>query len=374
MASLAWRNLFYDKVRLVVTLTGIVFAVILVGVQLGLFVGFIRATADVIDHSQADLWVASKDISHLEVGVSFSERKRYQVLANPKVATCDKYIVQFARWKKPDGSEEGIELIGFNPDTGVGGPWNMTAGTVQDLKADDTVFIDEIYAKKLGVSHLGQIFEIAGKRARVVGFTRGIRTFTTSPPVYTSFKNALNYARLRADRTIFLLVKAKPDVDLAMLKQELLQRVPDVDVTTTAEFSRRTQVYWMFGTGAGVTVLVAALLGLIVGVVVVAQTIYASTVDHLREFGTLKAMGASNGYIYRVIINQAVISAVIGYTIGIAVSLCMVYLSHKGATALYLPWQIGVGLFGLTLLMCIGASVVSIHKVTHIDPALVFKG
>ncbi len=135
-----------------------------------------------------------------------------------------------------------------------------------------------------------------------------------------------------------------------------------------------TRDYWLFSTGAGVTVIVAAILGLIVGVVVVAQTIYASTVDHLKEYGTLKAMGADNSYIYRVIIEQAVISAVIGYVLGISVSLFVVQVSQSGVTAIFMPWQVGLGLFVLTLMMCIGASIVSIKKVTQIDPAMVFKG
>ena len=157
------------------------------------------------------------------------------------------------------------------------------------------------------------------------------------------------------------------------MKQRIRERVQGVDVYTSAEFSRMTRYYWMFTTGAGVAVLLAALLGLVVGVVVVAQTIYATTMDHLREFGTLKAMGASNGYIYRVIIEQAVISAVLGYGLGITASVFVVRASREGGAAILLPPELAAGLFGLTLLMCIGAALVSINKVTRIDPAMVFK-
>lgn len=374
MASLAKRNLFHDKVRLAVTLTGIVFAVVLVAIQLGLFIGFRTATSNVIDNSGVDLWIGSTDVTHIEVGLPFSEKKLYQALATPGVEVAEKYIVRFCRWKRPNGAEENVEVVGFNPDSPVGGPWNLVAGSVADLKADDTVIIDQLYTKKLGVTKLGQIVEIAGRRARVVGFTRGIRTFTTSPVAFTSFKNALNYAQMREDQTTYILVKAAEGADVETLKQQLLERIKDVCVYTTGEFSRKTQTYWMFGTGAGITVIIAAVLGLIVGVVVVAQTIYAATIDHLREFGTLKAMGATNGYIYRVIIKQAVISAIIGYGLGIAFSLAAVYLNRNGGAAIILPKEVAAAMFGLTLLMCIGASVVSINKVTRIDPAMVFKG
>ena len=122
------------------------------------------------------------------------------------------------------------------------------------------------------------------------------------------------------------------------------------------------------------TVLIAAGLGLLVGVVVVAQTIYAATVDHIREYGTLKAMGATNAYLYRVILEQAAMSAVAGYGIGIAIALAASRASLHGTTAVIIEAPLAIALFVLTLVMCLGASVVSINKVTRIDPAMVFKG
>ncbi|MBI1747866.1 MAG: ABC transporter permease [Acidobacteria bacterium] len=375
MASLAWRNLFHDKVRFAVTLTGVVFAIVLIVVQLGLFIGFTTTTSNVIDHSNADLWVVSKGVQYFDAGVPVSERKLYQVMSTPGIIKAEKYIVRFSRWKRPDGAEENVIVIGFNPDTSMGGPWNLTVGHVKDLKAADTVFIDEFYREKLGVTHLGQVVEINGYRARIVGYTRGIRSFTTSPFIFTSFKNALNYGRLiNEDQTIYIMAKAAAGADLAKLKRQLSARVTNVDIFTTAEFSRSTQFYWMLTTGAGIAVLIAALMGLIVGVVVVAQTIYATTMDHLREFGTLKAMGAPNGYIYRVIIKQAIMSAIIGYAVGMAISAVVIRISQKGGAAIRMPWPMAVAMFGLTLAMCIGASIVSIKKVTTIDPAMVFKG
>jgi len=374
MPPLARRNLFHDKVRLTVTLTGIVFSVVLIVVELGLFVGFTVTTSSIIDKSNVDLWVVSKHTPYIEQGSPFSERKLYQVLATPGVASAEKYIVRFAQWKTPDGAEESVQAVGFNPYTGIGGPWNVVAGDVRDLQTPDAVMVDELYKKKLGVTHIGEVFEINGRRARVVGFTRGIRAFTTTPYVFTSFKNAQDYTRLNEDQTFFLLVRAVPGTNLKALSHELETRVRDVDVLTKSQFSNMTRVYWMFTTGAGIAVLIAALLGLVVGVVVVAQTIYATTMDHIREFGTLKAMGAANRYIYRVIITQAGISAVVGYVVAMIVSLFIVRASQSGGAAILLPWQMAVGIFFLAVLMCVTAAVVSINKVTHLDPAMVFKG
>jgi putative ABC transport system permease protein len=374
MVALARRNLFHDRVRLLATLTGIVFSVVLTTIQLGLFVGFIAATADIIVHAEADLWIKSQNVGYFEAAVPFPENKRYRVLGTPGVADVKKYIAQFGDWKLPNGAVENVLLIGFDPDGGMGAPWNLTQGHVADLKLDDTVMIDELYRAKLGTTHLGQRVEIRGQRARVVGFTRGIRTFTTSPAVFTSFKNAQNYAALRPDQTLYLLVQAAPGVDLQTLKRRLQARVVDVDVLTTAEWCRMQVLYWIFGTGAGFTVLIAASLGLLVGVVVVAQTIYAATIDHLREYGTLKAMGASNRYLYRVILKQAAMSGCMGYVVGMAISLTAAIISQQSATAIMISWGMVLAMLGMTLGMCMGASMLSINKVTRLDPAMVFKG
>jgi len=357
-----------------VTLTGIVFSIVLIVVELGLFVGFTVTTSSIIDRTNADLWVVSRGTPYIEQGAPFPERKLYQVLATPGVAVAEKGIVRFAYWKAADGSEQSVQVVGFDPHSQIGGPWNIVAGDIQELQKPDAVMVDEIYRQKLGVTRLGELFEIAGYRGRVVGFTRGIRAFTTTPYVFTTFKNAQNYVRIGDDQTLFILVRAQPGTKVEDLQARLRERLTDVDVLTKDQFSRMTRFYWMFTTGAGIAVLIAAVLGLVVGVVVVAQTIYATTMDHIREFGTLKAMGAGNGYIYRVIITQAVISAVLGYAVAMIVSAFIVHASQSGGAAILLPLPMAVGIFFLALLMCVSAAVVSIKKVTHLDPAMVFKG
>jgi putative ABC transport system permease protein len=371
---LAWRNLVHDRMRFVVTVTGIVFAVVLIVVELGLFIGFTTTTASLIDRSGADLWISARNVPFIEQGVPFTARTLSTVLATPGVASASKYAPFFTDWRRPDGREESVQVVGFDLQTELGAPWDVVAGDIDDLRAPDSVFIDEVYRSRLGVDRIGQVVEIYGRRARVVGFTRGIRAFTTSPYVFTRFKTALDYSELREDQTIYLLVKAEPGVDLDVLRGRLAARLSDLDVLTTAEFSQRTRNYWMFTTGAGLAVLLAAVLGLVVGVVIVAQTIYATTVDHLREYATLKAMGATNGYLYKVIVQQAVISALIGYGLGIAIAAFVVRGSKDGGAAIMLPPGLAGGMLGLTLVMCVSAAMVSIRKVTRLDPAQVFKG
>lgn len=374
MFTLAWKNLIHDRTRLLVTLVGIVFALVLIIVQFGLFLGFLDTSANIVERSGADLWVSAPGIPHVNGGTALKERKRWQALAVEGVERADPYGLFFVNWKLPTGSTEAVQIAGFDLTGRMGGPWNVTAGSIEDLRGEDTVMVDELYARKLGVEQMGQSLEINGRRARIVGFTRGIRSFTTSPYIFTSFKNSQNYLRIQEDETIFLLIRLKPGADVEKVRSELKAQLGSVDVHTNHEMWRKTQNYWVFSTGAGITTLLGAVLGLIVGVVVVAQTIYSATVDHIREFGTLKAMGAANARIYQVILAQAGMSAMMGYSLAITIGWFVSRGSDSGNAPIALPPEVAAGVLALALLMCMGASVISIRKATTIDPAMVFRG
>jgi putative ABC transport system permease protein len=374
MGKIGFKNLVHDRVRLAVTLTGIIFALVLILVQFGLFLGFLETSSNIVARSGADLWIAAPAVPHVNGGAPLMESKRWRALTVQGVARVDRYALFFVNWKLPSGAVESVQVAGFEPQGGMGGPWALTAGSVEDLRGEDTVIVDELYREKLGIRRLGEVFEINGRRARVVGFTKGIRSFTTSPYVFTSFKNSQKFVPLAEDQTIYFLVRLAPDADVQAVKAALQARLTEVEIHTNEEMRRKTQNYWVFQTGAGVTTLMGAILGLLVGVVVVAQTIYAATVDHIREFGTLKAMGARNGHIYRVILTQAGLSGLMGYGVAIVVAMYVARSSETGNAIIALPPEMAIGTLALALGMCAAASVISIRKATRIDPAMVFRG
>lgn len=370
---LAWRNLAHDRVRLGVTLVGVAFAVVLMAVQSGLLFGFATTASGLVDRAGADIWIASRGTPNVDQAMPITERRRFQALAIPGVVAATKYLVQFAQWQRPDGGSETVNLVGFDPEQGTGGPWNVVEGSIDALKLPDSIIVDQLYRQKLGITRLGQTVEINGHRARVVGFSAGIRAFTQSPYVFTAFKTAQTYAGLAEDKTKFVLLNLAPGADRAAVKRAVAARMPGVDVFTTAEFSRATRTYWLFTTGAGMALVIAAALGLLVGIVVVAQTLYANTVDRLPEYATLRAMGASNRYLQAIIVRQAVISAGFGYAAGLGLALAVAYAARDGSAALLLPWQLAAGLGAVTVAMCIAASLISIRKVTTICPTSVFR-
>jgi putative ABC transport system permease protein len=375
---LAWRNLAHDRVRFIVTLVGIVFSVVLMAVQCGMLVGFAETAAALVTHAGADFWVVSRGTSNVDQSLNIPEQHRFKALSIPGVAAVDKLIVHFAAWRRPDGRAEPVIIVGFDLDSGIGGPWNVVAGSIEDLHLPDSIMIDRVYAAKLGVVALGQTVEIEGRRARVVGFTDGIRAFTQSPYIFTSYKNSRKYSGsefsgLVEGRTHYLLVRAATSADLGEMRRRLQNVLPTADVHPTAEFASMTTRYWLLTTGAGAALMLGAVLGLAVGVIIVAQTLYAATVERLGEFATLRAIGAANAYLNSIVLKQALTSGAIGYLLGIAIAAALVRAAADSIVSLVLPWQLAVAVGLVTLALCSAASLVAIHRIKTIDPTIVFR-
>jgi putative ABC transport system permease protein len=370
---IAWRTLAHDRARFVVTIIGIVFSVVLMSIQWGLLIGCVDTATSMVNHAGADFWIVSRGTANVDQSVTLPERWYYKALSSTGVSAANKLILWFADWRRPDGRTEFVNVVGFDLDSGVGGPWNLVTGSVEDLRKPDSVIIDRLYAAKLGVDRLGETVEIHGVRARVVGFTDGIRAFTQSPYVFTSFENAQRYGGLDEGQTNYLLVRAAPGADKAALQRELRRALPMTDVLSSAEFSTMTAHYWLLTTGAGAALVVGALLGVVVGIIVVAQTLYAATVERLSEYATLLAIGAPAGYLNRIVLQQALISGVFGYAIGIAVAAAVAAGAADSSVALVLPWQLAAGVAVVTLAMCGTASLVAIRKIKNIDPTMVFR-
>ncbi len=370
---LAWRNLAHDRSRFVVTLVGIVFAVVLIAMQIGLFLGFSDATTVIVRHTHADFWIVARGAQNFEISLPMKDRELYLARSVPGVAQAERLLVQFVPWKKPGGGDESIIIVGFDLNSGLAGPWNLVAGRLEDLRQPDGVMVDRVYMEKLGIASTGTELEINGRRARVVGLTQGIRSFTTSPWVFASFRTAQGFSRLADDESNYVIGTFAPGADPVAVRAALAEALPRSDVYLSDDFAARTRDYWMFTTGAGASVLVSALLGLLVGSVIVAQVLYATTVDHLTEFGTLSAMGAPRDFIYKVILGQAAISATLGHVPGILLALLLAEASALSAAVVLVPWELAIGLYGVTLAMCMLASLISIRKAMGIDPAMVFQ-
>jgi putative ABC transport system permease protein len=372
MVDIARKNLLHDRTRFLITVIGVTFSVTLVFSQFGIYLGFMENASIIIDNTQGDIWITSKNASNFDMPLHFNEIKVNKVRAIPGVAAADKLILGWTSLKRRDGGAENIELIGFNPETGVGGPWRMREGRLADVKIGKAIIVDESAFPKLGQLRVGDYVEINEQRVKVVGISEGVRGFTTAPYVFTSFRGAQDIDPFNRDRTEFIVVRLAPGYRAQDVATRL-REIRNVDVYTRDEYSQKTRLYWTWETGIGIGFGLTVLLAIVVGVVIVSQTIYSATIEHLREFGTLKAIGATNRDVYVIILKQALINAALGYVIGLVITLVVVRASSTTGLVLVVPPFLMIGVLLLTVLMCITASMISVRKALQVDPMVVFR-
>ncbi|MET0432503.1 MAG: ABC transporter permease, partial [Hyphomicrobium sp.] len=306
-------------------------------------------------------------------GLLLGDRERHQALATPGVESVVPIVVAFAEWRKPSGGSSRVVLIGADADDQGLVPWSLTKGTVEDIKAPDAIAVDETYLNELGINGIGDTAQAANGRVKIRALTEGIRSFTQSPYAYTTLSRARQLLGADDDKSTFLLVKLVPGANVEDVQKDLARRLDSADVLTKDEFESRSLKQWLFRTGAGLALIGGAILGSLVGTVIVAQTLYSSTKDHIHEFATLRALGSSRGYIYKVILAQAALSAFMGYVLGMIIALLILYLSRNSSLPLVMTPGLAFWLFALTLFMCAISALSAIVKVTKIDPATVFS-
>jgi putative ABC transport system permease protein len=370
--TLASRNLFHDRLRCIATTVGIVFSVVLVMVQMGLYLGFGQMVTKMIDHASADLWVMRQGTKCFEDPSLLDDNDWRTIVHTNGVASVSTLIIGFSDWKLSDGAMTPVFIVGSYMGDDVLRPWNMTQGSIKELTAPHSVAVDLSYDKRLGVSKLGDTAEIRSRTVHVAAFTNGIRSFTTTPYVFTDLKYAREYTGIPNSKVSYFLVKLKPGADLSSVRHDLQQQLKNVEVLTPTQFRDRSRTFWLFGTGAGMALFAGALLGVIVGTVIVAQTLYSSTKDHLDEFATLRAIGSSNRYIYSVIIFQALLNAIIGFCLASLVGYVVVWMTTSGALPVVITTGLMIGVFILTVLMCVASAFFAILRVIRIDPVMAF--
>ncbi|MGB5181558.1 MAG: ABC transporter permease [Xanthobacteraceae bacterium] len=370
--KLAARNLFHDRLRFAATITGIVFSMVLVSVQMGLFVSFRTMVTTMIDHAPADLWIMPLGTKCFEDPALLDERERFRALSVPGVAAAVPVLVSFAQWHIPSGGITPVLLIGSDRNEVGLQPWNIIAGDPYDLSIPDAVAVDRSYFERLGTTGLGDTVEIRDLRAKIRLVTQGIRSFTTTPYVFTPLDRARTYAGISPNKATYLLVRLQSGANAESVRSRLNESLAKAEALTPDAFRSRSRSFWLFGTGAGAALFAGALLGMIVGVVIVAQTLYASTKEFSNEFATLRAIGSSSGYIYTVIIMQAFLSAAVGFGIAAAIGMVIVKATADSALPVLIPPGLMASLFLLTVAMCVVSAIAAIVHIMRTDPAVVF--
>jgi len=369
---LALNNLLHDRMRFAVTVIGITFAVFLMVFQGSLLAGFMRAAERPIKASDAQLWVTARGVQCFEYHTPIPNRFRDLAYSCSNVESVQRVVGTFTQWKGPSGVSQYVYLVGA--EAGMGGDFPVPyTNSNRDSVLPESVLVDSSSAANLEVATPPVDVEVDNSRARAVGIIHKFGTFLGTPYAFTGYWDAVRYIGIRPEQTYMLAVHLRPGSDVQAAKEALAERLADAAVWTRDEFANSSARFWIIKTGAGGALLTAALLGFVVGLVVVSQNIYATTMENLEEYATLKAMGASRGYIRRVVLAQALTSGVIGSVLGIA----LVFPASDGIKGfiswVYTPFWLPIVFIGIGLVMCCLASIVSIRKALSVEPARVFR-
>jgi putative ABC transport system permease protein len=379
MLWLAFKMLFQERGRLAITLIGILFSTLLTLMLVGIYIGMMGNATGIVRHTDADIWVMSKNVPNFDFSQPFPAYRINRVRALDQVLWAEKLHVWFGFIKLHDGRREQVEVVGFNPDTGIGGPWSMQVGTPAAVKGGRYLILDISSKQRLGDLEIGSLWEInlppKEQSFKLVGLSQGVVSFTTVPVAFTSYNQI---ERILADTdvrddTSFIVAKLKDPGKLQDVVRTLRAELPVNDVYSREGFIRRAVLYWTVQTGMGMAIFFSAILAVLIGGAIVGQTIYAGTMEHLRDYGTLKAMGARNRDINLVILSQAAASAVLGFVLGAGVTLLMRGGAVGAGVPIELPWQLFATLVVTIVLVCLGAAYFSVRKVKTLDPVMVFR-
>jgi putative ABC transport system permease protein len=375
MWLLALKALLADRGKLATSLLGVAFSVVLINLQVGLLRGLIQKASLLVDYGQADIWVGHQHMNNVDIGTFIPERWVHRLRGVEGVERAEPYIVMFGQAKMPDGKFENVVVVGCEPASLMGNAWVMADGDPRAVRQPDGILVDSCDAAKLGDCRVGDVREINGQRAKVVGMTKGIVGFTTNPYVFTTLERARKKytAGIPAEHCSYFLVKAKPGTDIPALVARLKERVPELDVYDRHTYSLMCCEYWLTRTGIGISFGLAALLGLLVGLAVVAQTLYASVTERVKEFATLKAMGADDRCISRFLFSQAIGNALLGGILGVGAAVALGRLVSTERAPAILSWEVALASVGVIAVVCVVAAWAPYWRIRTIDPASVLR-
>ena len=379
MNFVALRMLTGDRAKYLGLIFAIAFSSFLIAQQVSIFAGLLnRMRSQILDITDADIWVMDPATQYVDEVYALRDDALYRVRGVPGI-----------RWAVPlfkgqpvaralSGRFRSVILLGLDDASLAGAPRKMILGSVESLRDPDAVIIDLAGYHFLFPGQpprLGDILEMNDRRARIVGISDASAPFTSFPVMFTRYKLAVNYVGRQRTQMSFILAKAQPGVPLPEISSRVASAT-GLRAISDGQFGGMTISYYMAHTGIPVNFGLTVAIGLIVGTVVAGQTFYIFTIENLKQFGALKAIGTTNLRIVGMILLQALLVGTFGYAIGMGMTAVFFSLtSHQEATrGIVLLWQTMAGTAGVVLFIVAVASLMSVRRVLKLEPAIVFRG
>jgi len=386
MNHIALKMLMGDRGKYLGIVMGLTFASLIMTQQPAIFIGLMSRTFSFIsDLGLPDIWVMDKKVQFVDDIKPLQDTELYRVRGITGVEWAMPLYKGLLKARLADGTFQTCNLVGLDDATLIGGPPIMLEGKLKDLRRSDGVIVDIDGAKeKLAKPALtpggktipikiGDSLELNDRRAIVVGIAKVTRTFQSQPVVYTTYSRAKSYAPRERKLLSFVLVKAKKGENPHELARRITERT-GLAAYTREEFKVLTYQYFMKNTGIPINFGISVALGFIVGAAIAGQTFYNFTLENMRQFGVLKAMGTGNWTLLRMILLQAVLVGSLGYGLGVGLTALFGFAMRNTILAFKFPWQLLLFSGAGVSLICVFAALISIRKVILLEPAIVFKG
>lgn len=381
MIWIALKMLMGDKSKYFAIIFGVSFACFLIAEQSATFCGvMLRTTSQIRDTHGADIWVMNTGVRYVDDLKAISDNDVFRVRSVPGVAWAVNLYRGQAQAQLADGTYQGVILMGLDDASLAGAPVHILAGKLGDLQIADAVLVDEAGFHQMWPGEplrTGKVLEMNQRRAVVVGVYRSSQTFMTLPVIYTRFSQATLFVpppptgRL----TPFVLAKVQPGV----APEEVTRRIEmqtNLKALTDEGFAKLTMSYYLQHTGIPLNFGTTVALAFLVGAAICGQTFYLFTVENLKQFGTLKAMGVSDRRVIGMILIQGLVVGGIGYGMGVGLATLYGIFAQRAMPllAFFLPWQVLALTTGATIIIVLLASLLSVRRVLVLEPAAVFQG
>jgi putative ABC transport system permease protein len=381
MSWIALKMLTGNRGKYLGIILGIAFASLLIAQQASIFCGLMRQTGgQVRDIQGADMWVMDSNVQFVDDVKPLSDSDLYRIRGVPGVSWAVPFYKGLTRSRLEDGNFQQTILLGLDDATLVGAPpkSQMVKGEVFDLRKPDAVIMDLEGYKLLWPGEeprIGKRFEMNDHEAEIVGICKSSRTFQTFPVVYTRYSQALGFVPPERKVLSFVLADAAPGSSVDEVCRRIEQQT-GLRAVTGEQFEWITMWYYMKKTGIPFNFFTTVLLGFIVGAAIAAQTFYLFTVENIKQYGALKAMGAGNWSLMTMILLQALLVSVIGFGLGMGVATWFgTFANSPGSRlAFYMPWEVFIGTGLAVAAMSVLSSLLSMQRVMVVEPAVVFQG
>ncbi len=376
MNYVALKMLFGDRAKYLMLLCGLTFAVMLIVQQGSIFWGLMIWSQSSVSNLNVPIWVTDPGIAQVDEVKPIADTAVDRVRSVPGVEWAVPLYKGLLRARLSNGDYHQITLTGLESSTLIGRPAEVLEGRFEDVLQPDAVVLDQWAVERMGgpsVIKIGTVFELNDKLARVVAIAKTQKSFTNIPVVYTTYERAIRYVPRERRTLSYVLAKAKDGVPVAEVTKRIHEQT-GLGAFTAEDFGWKTIGWVLKNTGIGINFGTTILLGFIVGMAIAGQTFYLFTVENLRQFGALKAMGASTFTLARMILLQAFTVGLTGYGVGIGLATVFGFLTARsGGLPFIETWQLLLLVLVALLAICTFSALISIIKLARLEPAIVFR-